>query len=147
MTEDRMRADRKSEETAERRRRSDTTIDGGQRLKLAIPPRVQAELDAAGRVGRWVLADSDRMYELTERDDYDKVDGIEPVTTRRLNDGSPVKMILLSKPKAFIDADRAKLEDIRAGKEKAAVKGSELAADMYVDAATSIQHGERRRSP
>lgn len=147
MTELRAREDRKTEEATERRRRKDTTIDGSQRLKLAIPPRVQAELDAAGREGRWVLADSDRMYALTEQDDYDRVDGVEPITTRRLNDGTPVNMVLVSKPKAFLDADRAKLEDERTGKEKAQITGSELASDMYVDKATSISHGERRRSP
>jgi hypothetical protein len=146
MTEDRTRADRTTEETAQRRRRDDTNIDGGKRLKLAIPARVQAELDAAGRQGRWVLADSDRMYALTEQDDYDRVDGVEPVTTRRLNDGSPVNMVLLSKPKAFIAEDKAKLEELRAGKEKAQLTGSDLAPGVYVDGAAEIKHGERRRS-
>ncbi len=147
MTDIRTREDRITEEAAERRRRKDTTIDGSQRLKLAIPPKVQAELDAAGREGRWVLADSDRMYALTQQDDYDRVEGVEPVTTRRLNDGTSAKMVLMSKPKAFLDEDRARLEEKRAGTEKAQITGSELAPDMYVDKATSIQHGERRRSP
>jgi hypothetical protein len=48
MTDVRGRADRQTEVRQERRRRSDTTIDGGQRLKLAIPPEVEARLKAEG---------------------------------------------------------------------------------------------------
>jgi hypothetical protein len=150
MTEARGRADRQTEERTERRRRSDTTIDGGQRLKLAIPPEVQARLKAEGRTPRWVVKDSARMTQLTKRDDYDPVDGVEPVTTRNLSDGARVEMILLSKPTRFIEADKAKADEPRREVEKSFLRGKvpgeshghdDRYSSGYVDEASNITHG------
>ena len=106
MTDLRVREDRKTEETAQRRRRDDATIDGSQRLKLAIPPEVAARLKSEGRTPRWAIKDSARMEQLTKFDDYDTVDGVPTVPTRSLRDGERIEHILLSKPTAFIEDAR-----------------------------------------
>lgn len=147
MTEVRTRTDRKTEEAAQRRRRSDTTIDGGQRLKLAIPPEVEARLKEQGRTARWAVKDSARMLQLTQQDDYDPVEGVKTVPTRSLADGSRIEMMLLSKPTAFIEEDRAKAEKRRAELEKALMRGKNPAdpiagnVDFYVDEATQLRRG------
>lgn len=123
MTDERGRTDRQTEERQQRRRRSDDTIDGGQRKKLAIPPEVEARLKEQGRTPRWAIKDSARMLQLTKMDDYDTVDGVDTVPTRG-GDGKPVEMILLSKPTAFIEEDRAKAERPRKELEDMAMAGN-----------------------
>jgi len=141
MTENRVRADRQTEETAQRRRRDDTTLDGGRRLKLAIPPEVEERLKAEGRTPRWVLKDSARMLQLTQQDDYDPVDGVAPVPTRSLADGSRVEMILLSKPTAFIEADRIKADKPRREYEAALERGNTGGGDFYADPDHKLTRG------
>jgi hypothetical protein len=149
MTEQRERADRQTEERQERRRRSDTTIDGSQRQKLAIPPEVEARLKEEGRTPRWAIKDSARMAQLTKQDDYDVVSGVKTVPTRSLADGSRIEMILLSKPTAFIEEDRAKAEKPRRETEQALVRGRNpqdpIADDdrFYADSSNSISRGAR----
>lgn len=147
MTEQRQRADRASEETAQRRRRDDTSLDGSQRLKLAIPSEVQARLDAEGRTPRWAEKNSTRMYELTQKDDYDVVPDVAPIATRSLRDGSPIEMVLLSKPKDFIEQDRRKKESTRAEVEKAYFDGSTLGPNQYIAGSTELDHRGRKRDP
>lgn len=153
MTEERGRADRQTEERAERRRRSDTTIDGGQRLKLAIPPEVEARLKAEGRIPRWVNDEGNRMYNLTMLDDYDKVEGVDPRVVGTTKEGKPIKAHLCSKPAAFVEEDRAKLDAPRREMERALLRGKipgdssshdDRYSQGYVDEASSISHGGRR---
>jgi hypothetical protein len=150
VTEDRARADRITEEATQRRRRNDSTIDGSQRKKLAIPPEVEQRLKAEGRTPRWAIKDSARMLQLTQQDDYDPVDGVATVPTRNLADGARVEMILLSKPSAFINEDKAKAEKTRGEIEAAAVQGrnptdpNAANASFYADEANSISRGGSR---
>lgn len=149
MTEDRTRADRITEETAQRRRRDDTTLDGAQRLKLAIPEDVTKRLQDEGRVPRWVNDEGNRMHNLTKLDDYDRVDGVPARVVGTTKEGKPIKAYLCSKPKAFIEEDRAKADAPRVEFEKALVRGKNpndpIAGDdsFYADPANSIHRGGR----
>lgn len=150
MTENRGRTERQQEERQERRRRSDTTIDGGQRLKLAIPPEVADRLKAEGRTPRWVNDDGNRMHNLTQLDDYDKVEGVDPRVVGTTKEGKPIKAHLCSKPTRFIEEDQGKLDGRRREMEAALLRGKNPEdpiagrSDFYVDPASQIQHGDRR---
>jgi hypothetical protein len=74
MAED--RANRAAEVSAERRRRND--LSGAPRLKLAIPDHIRDKLAAEGRTPRWVNDTGSRIADLTIRDDYDPVEGVDP---------------------------------------------------------------------
>jgi hypothetical protein len=102
MTEVRTRADRTTEEATQRRRRDDTTIDGAQRLKLAIPPEVEARLKEEKRTPRWINDEGNRIHNMTKLDDYDRVEGVEPEVVGTTKEGQPIKAYLHSKPDAFI---------------------------------------------
>lgn len=146
----RARADRQTEVRTERRRRSDTTINGGQRLKLAIPPEVEARLKAEGRTPRWVNDEGNRMHTVTVLDDYDKVAGVLPVVVGKTKEGKPLKAYLCSKPAQFIEEDEAKRDASRRETERALLRGRNpedpIASDdsFYADGANSFQHGGRR---
>lgn len=148
MTEARGRVDRQTEERTERRRRNDATIDGTRRHKLAIPPHIAERLEREGREPRWINDESNRIYNLTKLDDYDPVDGVEPVFVGVSKDGKPIKSILHSKPKDFIAEDKAKLEASRRDREVALERGTTEHATagkggFYADDANSIQKGRR----
>lgn len=144
MAETRARADRTIEEMRERRSRSDATIDGARRMKLRIPSEVEERLKAEGRTPRWVIKDSARMHELLSEDGYySRVSGVAEIPTRSLTDGTPIRMVLLSKPTEFVEEDHAKLETARKAREAAMVDGSDLAPNQYLDEATKITRGGR----
>lgn len=150
MTDTRGRADRQTEERHQRRRRSDANLDGGQRLKLAIPPDVEARLKAEGRIPRWVNDEGNRMHNLLKLDDYDKVEGVPPVVVGTTKEGKPLKAHLCSKPADFIKEDEAKRDESRRETERALLRGKNpedpIAGNdsFYADPANRIQHGERR---
>jgi hypothetical protein len=121
MTEQRQRQGR-VEETAQRRRRRDDT-GFQQSSKLRIPEEVAERLKAEGRQPRWVNDENNRLYDLTVRDDYDRVEDVEPVPVGRQEDGTPLLAHLLSKPIEFIREDQAKAEERRKSVEKGMVKG------------------------
>lgn len=148
-----LRTERKDQVAQQRRRRSDTTIDGGQRLKLAIPPEIEARLKEEGRTPRWINDEGNRMVQMTKYDDYDPVDGIEPVPVGTTKEGKPIIAILHSKPTAFIEEDRAKKDEPRREMERALLRGKvpgdshghdEKYSQGYVDEASQITHGGRR---
>lgn len=146
-----VRTERKDEVRLERRRRDDATIDGGQALKLAIPPEIEAKLKAEGRTPRWAIDAGNRIHRLTKLDDYDKVDGVEPVPVIiDRKSGEVAKQILLSKPTAFIEEDRAKAERARRKGEEALLKGKNpedpTAArdDFYAAEGNEISQGGRK---
>jgi hypothetical protein len=149
MTEDRTRADRTTEEATQRRRRDNNTIDGSQRLKLAIPPEVEARLKAEGKEPRWINDEGNRLHNLTVLDDYDRVDGIEPRVVGKDEAGQPIKAYLCAKPAAFVAADREAADAPRRELEKALVRGKNpddpIAGDdsFYADPANKISHGGR----
>lgn len=150
MTEVRARADRKVEERQERRRRRDDTIDGGQRLKLAIPPEVEERLKREGRKPRWVNDEGNRIHNLTRLDDYDKVEGVDPRVVGTTKEGKPILAHLCSKPAQFIREDQAKKEATRRETEDALLRGKNPTdpiagnSSFYADEANQIRHGERR---
>jgi hypothetical protein len=150
MTETRTRADRITEERTERRRRVDTTIDGSGRLKLAIPEAISARLQAEGRQPRWINDEGNRLHNLTQLDDYDRVDGVEPVVVGTTKEGKPIKAYLHSKPIDFIREDQEKLDAKRRETEAALLRGKNpqdpITGDdsFYADGANSISHGGRR---
>jgi hypothetical protein len=149
MTEVRTRADRTTEEATQRRRRDDTTIDGAQRLKLAIPPEVEARLKEEKRTPRWINDEGNRIHNMTKLDDYDRVEGVEPVVVGTTKEGQPIKAYLHSKPDAFIEQDRAKAEAPRREFEKSLERGKNpndpIAGNdsFYADEANSIRRGVR----
>jgi hypothetical protein len=146
MAED--RANRAAEVSTERRRRND--LSGAPRLKLAIPDHIRDKLAAEGRTPRWVNDTGSRIADLTIRDDYDPVEGVDPRQVDFI-DGKPVYAKLLSKPNDFIAEDRAKAESqrkavetgMRTGKipqpgaEAQPLQGA-MGAPVYVDGDTKI---------
>lgn len=155
MAEQRTREARSEQVARERRRRDDRTVQHAQRM--FIPPDVEARLKAEGRTPRWVNDEGNRMHRLTVQDDYDKVDGVEPVPVGTDKDGKPIMAHLLSKPDDFIAEDRAKAEAKRKETERGMVKGHVPAgpnqesvpvqgahgAEMYVTADTKIGRGNQ----
>ena len=116
MTDDRSQG-RAAQEAQRRRRRGDSELSAGKRLH--IPEEVQARLDAQGLVPRWVTDDGDRIQRLTKLDDYDPVEGVEPVPGVTRKDGTPTKAHLLAKRRDFIEEDQAKAEARRKATEEA----------------------------
>jgi hypothetical protein len=149
MAEIRERADRITEEATQRRRRTDTTIDGGQRLKLAVPPEVETRLKQEGRTPRWINDEGNRMHNLTQLDDYDRVDGVEPRVVGTTKEGKPITAYLCSKPAAFIAEDQERMDAKRRETERALLRGANPNdpitgdASFYADEANSISRGAR----
>lgn len=150
MTEASGRQSRQDEVRQERRRRDDATLDGTQAHKLAIPAEIKAKLAARGRTARWVNDVGSRIGDLTLRDDWDKVEGVEPrdVVIDRKN-GVTVKAYLLSKPTAFIAEDQAKRDRPRREAMAALLKreppGNPHPATVqtYIDPASKIERGNQ----
>jgi hypothetical protein len=138
------RADRASEVAAERRRRDD--LSGALRLKLSIPEKVRASLAAQGRTPRWINDQGNRIADLTTRDDYDKVEGVDPVKVGTDDEGKPIFAHLYSKRDDFLREDRAKIDQRRKDTEAGMLKGKvpgeaqtgQLGAEIYVDRASKI---------
>lgn len=144
------RANRAGQEATERRRRQDGEM--GKRLHLQVPEEVRAKLAAEGRTPRWINDTGSRIVDLTTRDDYDKVEGVEPVKVDVDKEGRPVFAHLYSKRNDFIAEDEAKADqrrrDVEAGMAKGKVPGQAggegrqiegaMGAPVYVDPATKI---------
>jgi hypothetical protein len=140
VTEDRQRVDRKDEELERRRARLESSIDGAKNLKLAIPTKIQQQLDEEGRVGRWVSDDPVRQYQVTEQNDYRRVDGVEPISTRN-GKGEPMKLILMSKRKDFLEDDKRIREEKRRATEEAQLSAADAGAGFYADKANKFTRG------
>jgi hypothetical protein len=146
-----VRTDRKDEVRQQRRRRDDATIDGSQRKKLAIPAEVEAWAKAEGRTLRWASDEGNRIYQLTQMDDYDVVEGVAPIpSVIDKKSGAVANQVLLSKPTAFVEEDRQKREVPRREKEAALLRGRDpedpIAAqsDFYAVEGNKISHGGPR---
>lgn len=147
MTEAAERTERQNEVRQERRRRSDDTLDAGQARKLAIPADIEAKLAAQGRSPRWANDVGSRIQDLTVRDDWDKVEGVQPrsVVIDKAK-GTTAKAVLLSKPIEFIEEDRRKKDARRRETEQAMLKGSvpggkPLPDNLYGLEANKIERG------
>lgn len=151
MTEARERQGRMAEIGAERRRRSDDTIDAAQAHKMRVPREVEERLKAEGRTARWVNDVGSRMQDMTVRDDWDKVEGVDPRTVKvDIKTGETVKAILVSKRNDFIVEDRLKMDAVRRKTEQAMLTGRDpitnqqtLAPDRYADPANKIERDNR----
>ncbi len=123
MTDQRGRVERKTEEATQRRRRADGTIDSNLSKKLFIPEQVEARLRAEGLSTRWVNDEGNRIFNLTERDDYDKVSDVAPVPVGTSKEGKPIMAHLLAKRTEFIADDRDTAEQRRRDAEQRAMAG------------------------
>ena len=115
-------------ERTARRRRGDETLAASKRLP--IPPEVEARLKAEGRTPRWANDQGNRIHRLTVLDDYDKVEGVEPVPIGIAKDGSPILAHLLSKPTEFIREDQAKAEKRRSEVENSLLRNPNAAQQV-----------------
>jgi hypothetical protein len=103
---DEPRQGRKEEVAAQRRRRGNSEMRADARLP--IPEDVKQRLKAQGLTPRWVNDTGNRMHQLTVQDDYDRVEGVEPVPVGTDLTGKPILAHLLAKRADFIQEDREK---------------------------------------
>jgi hypothetical protein len=115
--------DRATEEQTQRRRRRDGTLDQSMDLKLSIPPAIEATHGSTHRL-RWFNDVGPRLFNATERDDWDKVPGVDPRPVGTNEHGKPIEAHLLMKPRIHDAEDQAEKEDRRRGLEKAALQGA-----------------------
>lgn len=111
MPEEIERGSRAEVEAQRRRRRGNEALAAAERLP--IPPEIKAKLEADGLSPRWVNDQGNRMHRFTVQDDYDKVEGVEPVPVGTDEAGRPILAHLLAKRKDFIAEDRTNAEDRR----------------------------------
>lgn len=110
----------------ERRRRSSGTAS-----KLAIPEEVKKQ--HPDMEFRWGRDDENRMQQLTQNDDWDKVPGVQPIHAGVGRSGQPMQQHLLMKPKQFMEQDKA---------EKMARIDSTVQAQLArPDAAQAVEQG------
>lgn len=101
------------EERKERRRRTDGTLDRTYSLALAVPVEAE-ERYGSDHNFRWINDDRNRIYQKTQLDDWDKVDGVDPITVGTDSEGQPMKAYLCKKPKDFCAQDEArKMADLK----------------------------------
>lgn len=115
--------DRAAEETVTRRRRMDGTLDQSMDMKLAVPPKTQAEYGQSHRL-RWFNDVGPRLYNATERDDWDKAPGVEPRPVGTDEHGKPIFAHLLMKPREFDAEDQARKDVHRRQLEQQALQGA-----------------------
>lgn len=108
----------------ERRRRDDGDLDRNARMKLAIPREVQAQADREGRVLRWML-DSPGRIQQAVADDWDRVEGVEPVAASRSEEG---KLVLYTKYRDWWEEDQRKKAKALDDRE-AAIKRNEVTGE------------------
>lgn len=137
------RPDRAEEVATQRRRRDGEGLTI--RLKLHVPEHIRDKLAAEGRTPRWVNDRNNRIADLTTRDDYDIVEGVERVKVDSI-DGQPVFAVLLAKRNDFIAEDRSKADQRRREVEAARfnpradaqpIEG-QMGAPTYTDPASKI---------
>jgi hypothetical protein len=111
----------RAEETRrERRRRDDGDLDRSARLKLAIPKEIQERAEREGKTLRWIKDDPGRLLQ-AQADDWDRVDGIEPVSASRAEES---KLVLHAKYKDWYDSDQTDKARLLDEREKAVAKGA-----------------------
>lgn len=112
---------RTDEERQERRRRKAGTLDRMAELTMTVPDEVRAK--NPDRDFRWINDTGRRMHAKTVLDDWDRVDGVDPLTVGTDREGKPMKAYLCSKPKSFTAEDMAgKMAALRE-QERGLIKG------------------------
>jgi hypothetical protein len=100
---------RRLQEMRDRRNRDNGTLDTMTVMRLGLPQEVLD--DNADCELRWVNDEGGRIEQLTQRNYYDVVDGVEGRTVGTSATGVPIVARLLRKPKEFAVEDRkAKLD-------------------------------------
>lgn len=112
---------RRLQEMRERRERNNGTLDTMTVMRLGLPEEVIR--DNADCELRWVHDEGGRIEQLTQRNYYDVVDGVEGRTVGVNSQGAPIVARLLRKPKEFAVEDRKSKLDRLNQTEKAALKG------------------------
>ena len=147
------RQGRVEEVRRERRRRGDVELRANKRLP--IPPDVEQRLKDQGLVPRWVNDEGNRMHQLTVQDDYDPVEGVEPVPIGTDKTGKPIMAHLLAKRADFIAEDREQREAKRRETETALLRGevpasggdnprpADTGSSTYVAKGTEIRRGNQ----
>jgi hypothetical protein len=139
------RAPRADGETQERRRRRDGTLDRMTELKLAIPDAIREA--NPGRQFYWSNDTGQKIYNRTVLDDWDKVEGIDPITVDADKDGTPIKAHLLSKPNEFVQEDNARKEAALKDQEDGIFRRGDIvgegASDLSGDVAYTPKEGNR----
>jgi hypothetical protein len=151
---DEQRQGRAQQVATERRRRGNSEMRGDARLP--IPEDVAKRLKAQGLVPRWVNDTGNRIHRLTVQDDYDRVEGVDPVPVG--NDpqtGLPMTAHLLAKRADFIEEDRATREGSRKSVEQSLFREAPTAdanpdnprpggpSPTYVAKGTSLNRGNQ----
>lgn len=108
---------RAAQDRRERRRRDAGDIDRTARMKLAVPQHIQEQLAREGKTGRWVRDDTGRMQQM-KSEDWDIVEGVEPVAASRTDEG---QMILMSKYADWYHEDRKHLKETNDAMQKQAI--------------------------
>lgn len=98
------RQPRTQEVQQERRRRSAGTLDRMAQLKLAVPEQVQE--DHKDYALRWINDTGNRMHHMTVQDDWDRVDGVEPVPVGTDKEGRPILARLCKKRREYWEEDQ-----------------------------------------
>jgi hypothetical protein len=110
-------------EPRQRRRRGGGGADNS---ALAVSDEIKRELAAKGLEGRWINDIGMRMTQKTKHDDWDVVDGVEPVVVGVDNrTGQQVKAYYCAKPTEFLQEDRKRrIVDID-NRERAIISGND----------------------
>jgi len=130
---------RKVEVAQERRRRSDSSLTRMAQLKLSVPDKIAKA--NPGQSFRWVNDSGTRMFDLTQQDDWDKVDGVDPIPVGTDNFGKPILAHLCKKPTEFLEKDRQEMVDQTRETEKAIERGARAADDNRSDAESYVPSG------
>lgn len=138
---------RQEEVAKERRRRNDGTLDAANNSKLAIPDEVKARLKAEGLTPRWINDEGNRIHNLSVKDDYDKVDGVDPVPAGTDKFGKPILAHLYAKRTDYIAEDASKRDLARKEKEagmmRGEVPGTQSPDNMYAARGNSLGRGSQ----
>jgi hypothetical protein len=139
--------DRKQEVAQERSRREAGTLDRMAQMKLAIPDSIRAEHEGRYQL-RWINDSGNRMHFMTEKDDYEKVNGIQPVPVGTSEDGKPIYAHLCRKPLKFFEQHQAEAMRAIGEREKGLVQAARTDPQdnrtpetSYVPAGNSISSG------
>lgn len=130
---------RAAKERRERRRRDDGNLDRMNRMALAIPPEVQARLDAEGKTARWVRDDSKRQMHMHHMD-WDVTPGVDPVPESRDSEG---KLVLMEKYKDWYESDQRAKTNALAEQEKAIERGASAGSNDTRGVHNYVPEGNR----
>lgn len=142
--EARTRATRAEETAQERRRRNPGTLDRMDHLKLAIPEHV--ERDNPDCVFRWIRDEPGRVHAMTKLDDWDRVEGVEPIPDTVGKSGQ-INLVLVKKRKDYWEEDQRRKQAAIKDHEKAILSATKNdpqgnpEAVSYVPEGNTITHG------